>query len=499
MRDAGRESVARQEAGGVRPLLLVLAASFLLSLYIALTLPLLAPDEGRNAEVAREMAVSGDYLIPHLAGMPYLDKPPAFFWAAALSIRALGHTPLAARLPAMIASLLALWLVGRAAQRAGGTRCAVAAMVLLAAAPLFAGLSAYVIFDMPLTLCVTLVWLGLAHELESGASARRRLVMFAAIALGILIKGPIMLAWAVGGSLGAALLLRSWVPLRWLAWLPGWMVALGIPAIWFAMATARFPEYPHYALVEESFERMASGSFHRDQPWWFVPVVLVGGALPWSLVTPWSAARLRHAEPGVRTAAKVGLGFVLFAAVFFSLSHSKLVTYLLPAFPPLAWAAAAMWNDRTSARFRRLALAAAVVTTLILVALGSVFTLDASDSPSGAALARAIAGGGDGAVQYEHCYSPGADFLLGRTSTLISAEGRETTSNYLIRYRTTLQARGLWKALERPRTGDRAPVLVRFENSKEAPPSGATEFHHDRVFVAYRFNRPAPGTPTPTR
>src|SRR5262249_37333966 len=157
------------------------------------------------------------------------DKPPAFFWAAALSIRVLGHTPFAARVPAMIAGLLTLWLVGRTAARAGGARLGWIAPALLAAAPLFAGLSAYVIFDMPLALCVPAGWLGGAREVADGATAAARLAMFGAIALGILTKGPVMLAWAIGGSVAAALMLRSRSPLRWLAWWPGWIVALGPP------------------------------------------------------------------------------------------------------------------------------------------------------------------------------------------------------------------------------------------------------------------------------
>ena len=490
---------------------LVLAASLALSIVIALSLPLLDPDEGRNAEVAREMAVNGDLVIPHLAGMPYLDKPPGFFWAAALAIRALGHTPLAARLPSMLASLALLALFARSARRAGGTRFATIAAALLASAPLYAALSAYVIFDMMLALCVTVVWLGVAAEVEAadavagsasapalGATARR-LAMFAAIAAGILIKGPVMLAWAVGGSAGAALVLRSRAPLRWLAWWPGWIVALGIPGAWFAAASARFPEYPHYAFVEESFQRVATGAFHRQQPWWFVPAVLAGGTLPWSLLTPWRAALGRHLDPRVNRGGLVAIGWVAFAAIFFTLSRSKLVTYLLPALPPLAWLAAAAWCEVAKGAWGpRLRLAVSLGISALLIGTALVVAMRDPSLPGGAPLAAAVTTSGGGPVRYQGCYSPGTDFLLGRSSELVSALGQETTSNYIVRYRESLVARGLWKAVAADRAGF-SGILVRPTRDSTAVLDGGTflfelsgEYHHR--FVAYRFGAPAETT-----
>src|SRR5262249_49732307 len=275
---------------------------FAAALALAHAFPLVDPDEGRNAEVAREMAAGGDVIVPHLAGMPYLDKPPGLYWAGALAIRAFGNRPWAVRLPAAIAAALTLVLVVRLALRTEGEAFALRVGALLAAAPLFAFLSAYVIFDMPLTACGTALWVGLVGEVERGPSTPRRLAMHAAVLLGVFIKGPVMLAWAVGGSLAAALVLRARSPLRWLAWWPGWVLTLGLAGGWFALASARYPEYPHYAFLEESFERMTSGSFRREQPPWFVPAVLVAGALPWSLATPWTRR--------LGAASRVALGFI---------------------------------------------------------------------------------------------------------------------------------------------------------------------------------------------
>ncbi|HET7224930.1 MAG TPA: glycosyltransferase family 39 protein [Candidatus Eisenbacteria bacterium] len=397
--------------------------------------PLLDPDEGRNAEVAREMLQGGDWQVPHLAGMAYLDKPPALFWAESAAMSVAGVNRRAARLPAALAGFALLLAFGALAARRRDPAFARAVVALAAAAPLYAVLSAYVIFDMPLALCVGLVIVGLVDELESGPSFARRLAMFAAVAAGVLVKGPVMLAWAAGGSLAAALLVRTRAPLAWLAWWPGWLVALGVPGAWFALATRRFPEYPHYAFLEESLERMATGHFHRGHGWWFVPAVLVAGALPWSLATPW--ARLRAPD----RADRVMLGFVAFAAVFFTLSQSKLVTYLLPVVPPLAWLAARAGAGRRG--FLRIGYAPAFTVALLIA--GGPWLLRYARSQSGEPLAAAIHARAPGAaVVFEDCWSPGTDFALGRSSAIVAADPHVTTSTYQARYREALERRGQW-------------------------------------------------------
>lgn len=452
----------------------VLAASLALGLFVALAYPLVDPDEGRNAEVAAEMAANGDLVIPHLAGVPYLDKPPALFALSAAAIRLMGPHPLAARLPAILAAIATLLLLAHASARLASAEHAWRTAALTAASPLFAVIGAYVIFDMPLTACVTAVWTLIAREVEQGASARRRTLLFLAIGLGVLVKGPVMLAWALGGSLGAAAMLRSRAPLRWLGWLPGWILALGLPGLWFAAALQRHPEYLHYAFLEETFERMTQSSFDRDQPWWFVPAVFVGGALPWSLGTPWRAP--------VARASRVAAGFVLFAAVFFGASHSKLVTYLLPAFPALAWWAAEAWISRP----RPSAVFAAMLAFTPLVLIGGWGALrTTAAATSGEGLARAVRAAGSPALRYEDCYSPGTDFLLGRRSPVVSALGHPLTSNYAVRYRESLRQRGLWTLVDSPAAAPPARIVVRESSRPGVPPPGAREIFRDARFIAW--------------
>jgi 4-amino-4-deoxy-L-arabinose transferase-like glycosyltransferase len=496
---------------GRAALFAVVGLSFCVSLALAFTIPLVDPDEGRNAEIAREMAVDGDLVIPHLAGMPYLDKPPALFWAAAAVIRAVGPRRWAPRLPAALAAVCTLLALAALARRLGGDGLAWRSAALLATAPLFAVMAAYVIFDMPLALSVTLVWTLLARELAEGPSRARRAGMFLAVALGVLVKGPVMLAWALGGSAATALLARRRAALAWLAWWQGWVIVLGTAGLWFALACARHPEYPRYAFFEETFERMTTQSFHRDQPWWFAFVTLAVGALPWSIVTPWSPARIRRAAAECSRAGNgshgagrseveyaatplVALGFVLFALVFFTVSHSKLVTYLLPAVPPLALLAALAWG---SVRGRaRVVFPLLLAVTPALLVFGGKHMHDAATATSGDPLARAIMAGtsprpGAPVVRYEGCYSPGTDYLLGRRAVVVTPRADQTTSVYQARYRETLEQRGLWTLLHDATHAPPADVIVR--PSREGRPQipQYVEFFGDRRFTAYR-RVPAP-------
>jgi 4-amino-4-deoxy-L-arabinose transferase-like glycosyltransferase len=407
--------------------------------------------------------------------VPYLDKPPALFAAGALAIRVFGRAPWVPRLPAIAASLLVMLLLAHAARRLTDEAHRWRTLALFASAPLAAVIGAYVIFDMPLALCVTAVWTGIALECERGPTRGRRALMFAAVGLGILVKGPVMLAWALGGSAAAALLAREWGPLRWLAWAPGWLIALGLPGAWFAAALQRHPEYLRYAFLEESFERLTRSSFDRNQPWWFVPAVFVGGALPWSLVTPWRLPASR--------AARIAAGFVLFAAVFFTFSHSKLVTYLLPAFPALAWWAAESWT-----RSRRPAwqLAACLAFTPLVLIGGSVALREYAHTTSGERLARAIQAAGPGALRYEDCYSPGTEYLLGRPSRVVSALGHPLTSNYAVRYRETLRQRGEWTLVDDPADAPPAEFVIRERRREGMAPAGHREIFRDRRFVAWQ-------------
>lgn len=332
---------------------------------------LLDPDEGRNAEVAREMARSHDYLIPHLDGLPYLDKPIVYFAAAAAAMEVLGPTETAARLPAYLATLATIVLLVWFARRRWGADAGWLAGLAFATMPLTLAYAHTTIFDSTLTLCTTVAIICLFLE--------RTTLAWAAIAAGALTKGPVAIAIVLAAMVPYALAtgrpLRRLISLRAV----GAFAIVGLP--WFLAVTARIPEFPHYAFVHETFERFTTPTFHRTAPWWYYVPIIAVAAFPW--IVP-ACARLRAwrstwaARRDPANAESIWLAaWVLGPLVLLTLNHSKLPQYVLPLMPAFALAAARTLTTagpRTAWRWH-VALAAALGILLVALPRGILGTV----------------------------------------------------------------------------------------------------------------------------
>lgn len=320
---------------------------------------LLDPDEGRNAEIAREMSQSGDYLVPHLDGLPYLDKPIVYFAAAAVSMDLLGATEAAARLPAYLFTLASIGLLVWWARRRWGAEAGWVAGIALATMPLVLAYARETIFDSTLAFFMTAAILAFFEE--------RPVLAWAAIALGGLTKGPVAIAVPLLAMVPFALLtgrpLRRLFPWRGLAV----FALLALP--WFLAVTARHPEFPAYAFVRETFQRVTTRGFHRTAPfWYYLPIVLIG-AFPW--IVPvlgrlgggrwrwlWHA---REVNPTAQEAIFLAC-WLLGPLAFFSLNQSKLPHYVLPLLPAVALAAARLMSrDGATTAWRGYAIVAGLV------------------------------------------------------------------------------------------------------------------------------------------
>jgi len=347
----------------VRLPLLVLAAALALGFNLG-GYPLFDPDEGRNAEVAREMAASNDYLLPHLDGLPYLDKPVVYFAAAAAVMEVLGATETAARFPAYLFTLATIVVVVRFARRRWGSDTGWLAGLALATMPLVLVYARTTIFDSALAFCTTVAMLAFWDE--------RPVLAWAAIGLGAITKGPVAILIPLATLVPYALLTGR--PLRRLFPAAGLAVFALVALPWFLAVSIRIPEFPHYVFVRETFERVTTTRFHRTAPVWYYLPILPVAAFPWIVPAlarlrgwhwAWLARRVNpHAQEAVLLAC-----WVVGPLIFFTLNRSKLPQYMLPLMPPFALAAARLLAREGTGIARRTYTAIAATLGLALASL----------------------------------------------------------------------------------------------------------------------------------
>ena len=290
------------------------------------------PDEGRNAEVAREMKQSGAWLVPTYNGVDYLDKPAFYFKAVALSLAAFGDNETAARIPSAAFGLALAALVFAFGRKVYGTRCGLLAAIVVMTMPLFVMNARTVIFDMALAFFVCgAIFAGyLAEETEGKARRNWYLLGAAAAGLATLVKGPV-------GFLVPALVLlvfnrvegRRGVWRRLLSPL-NLLVFFGITLPWFVGLCLVHRDFLHYGLVEESFHRFTtSKNFHRSEPFYFYLLIVAGTFFPWSLLLPEAGVAMWRERWAKNRADRLCLVWAVVVVVFFSISQSKLPGYIL--------------------------------------------------------------------------------------------------------------------------------------------------------------------------
>src|SRR5947208_1529820 len=274
--------------------------------------PLLDPDEGRNAEVGREMALTNDYVMPRLDALPYLDKPIVYFAAEAAAMKVIGPTETAARLPAYLFTLATAAFVWWFARRLWTANEAAIAAIVTLATPLTVAFSRTVIFDSALAFFVTVVMGAMYLAVEEGASWN--VLAWAAIGFGVITKGPVAIALPLLVAVPYAIWRKRFGALWSLGGLAAFVLVIA-PWVW-AISRA-VPDFLHYVVVTETAARLAPKALKRTgPPWYFIPF-LIGGALPWSVVVLASKWERRD-----RTNVFLFL-WILVPLVFFSLSQSK--------------------------------------------------------------------------------------------------------------------------------------------------------------------------------
>lgn len=299
--------------------------------------PFATPDEARYVEIPREMLATGDWITPRLNGVKYFEKPPFLYWLQAINLKIFG----------LQEGKMRLWIVFFATLGCIATYCfgqsvfnrstGLIASGILATCCLYFSLARLIILDMPLSIQITLSLYCFYKGFYSLSSLQRRFWFYGFstfCALGVLTKGIIALA------------LSGPIIFLWLTWTRQWNrifplyifsclgIFLAIAAPWHILVSLKNPEFPYKYFIVEHFLRYTTTIHSRYQPFWFFIPILLTGLLPWTsfLFESLKNFYFQKKEPT--------LSFLWIWAswifVFFSISHSKLIPYILSMFPPLA-------------------------------------------------------------------------------------------------------------------------------------------------------------------
>jgi len=326
--------------------------------------PLFTPDEGRYGEVAREMLVSHDFITPRVNGVAFLDKPVLYYWLEATAIALFGIKEWALRLfPALlgVASCLIMYYCGR---RLFDRKTGLLSAIILATSPLYFISAHYANLDLEVAIFISASLLFFITGVESHPISRRFLIaayVFAALAS--LTKGLI-------GIVFPALIIGIWIALssQWklllrMHLIKGLMLFTIIVLPWYYLAQQANPQFLHYFFVTQHVTRfLSTGEFNNPIPFWFyLPVVCIG-------FLPWTAFLIQAITHPTRSRIKLFLLiWIAVVFVFFSIPHSKIITYILPLFPALALLVGHYLATQYSSL--RLFITLVVLNTLVLLTL----------------------------------------------------------------------------------------------------------------------------------
>jgi 4-amino-4-deoxy-L-arabinose transferase-like glycosyltransferase/multidrug transporter EmrE-like cation transporter len=352
--------------------------------------PLIDPDEGRYAEIAREFLASGDWTTPRLNTLIYLEKPPLQSWATALAFKLVGVGNGTARLFPALAGLAGILLAAYAGRRLYSPLAGLYAALILASGLLYFAAGHFNSLDMALAFFTETAVFALALALHPGATPAEHgfwvHAMWVACALGVLTKGLVGLVLPFVALAIYSLVFRDYAVWKRLSPAVGAALFLLLTAPWFVAVALANSDFVRFFFVHEHFERFLTTAHHRYQPfWYFIPLLLVG-TLPWTIpVLNGLCHGLRHPKPtsGFSPERFIAV-WCVFVFAFFSVSQSKLSGYIVPVLPPLALLAGRYLCVVEAAALRRQLLPALAAPLALLAALLYITFL----SPSGEDAAR---------------------------------------------------------------------------------------------------------------
>ncbi len=296
------------------------------------------PDEARYVEIPREMVCRGDYVTPRLNGIKYFEKPPLFYWMQAGMIKIFDTTKESTmRLWHMILGflgILSFFLFMR--KTCPDPKISKSALWILSTCILYQVMSLFITLDMPLStfisLCLMCMYLSITKNSCGwmiGAGIWAACAVLTKGIVGILLPGMIIFLWIT--------IEKRWKQLSINHCIIGLGVFLCISVPWHLMVCQKNPEFFHKYFVVEHWVRYTTSYHGRTQPWWFFIPIVIFGFLPWIFDI--------FQKPKTSLEKFLWI-WAIVPFIFFSMSHSKLIPYVLPCMIPMAGLIALFFKEK---------------------------------------------------------------------------------------------------------------------------------------------------------
>ena len=292
---------------------------------------LMNPDEGRYAEIPREMLEKGDFITPTLNYVLYFEKPVLHYWQTVLAFSIFGQNEFAARFFPCFLGILGVFFTWLFARIIYTEDTANLAAVILGTSILYFFISRINIIDMPVSTYITISLFSFYFYHKEGKK-RWGLSFYGAMALATLSKGLIGIILPCGTIFWFMILTRRWDIIRKILYLSGISLFFLMTVPWFYLVCQRNPDFFYFFFIQEHFLRYTTQIHERYQPlWFFIPFILCG-FFPWTPLFFISGKEIiNKKEENIFL-----LVWIIVIFLFFSISSSKLIPYIIPIFPPLA-------------------------------------------------------------------------------------------------------------------------------------------------------------------
>lgn len=326
------------------------------------------------------MLSSGNWVTPTINGVPFLDKPPLYYWLEATSMHFFGITPLAIRLPQALFGILgciSIYVFGRYLySRFAG----VLASFILAANVLYFFEAHYANMDLIVATLLLIAFFLCLTSLKQTKTKNKRLLMYAAYfvsALAFLTKGLIAIVFPCMTIFVWMLITNNWYRLKELYVPTGAVLFVVIVTPWLVLAQQQNPDFLYFFFYFQQFYRFVGHGFNNAIGPWFYFVIILAVFLPFSILLLnrlFKGAKIIWQNRKQDSTTLLIALWCLLILIFFSIPSSKIVSYILPIFAPLSLLMALslekiIKNNDNVVMFKKMHLIASIIFLVAAVAV----------------------------------------------------------------------------------------------------------------------------------